>query len=59
MTTDVILEWRNLNLIIEKREFNYWKCRSNIEEKRILDNGKAILDLKKKFPLNFFFFKLK
>lgn len=39
MTTDVILEWRNLNLTIAKSEFNIWKCRVNREEKRILDNG--------------------
>lgn len=39
MTTNVILEWRNLNLIIEKREFNFWKCRTIHEEKRILENG--------------------
>lgn len=38
MTAKVILEWRNLNLVIEKREFNFSKCRTNIEVKRILDN---------------------
>lgn len=38
MTAKVILEWRNLNLVIEKKEFNFSKCRTNIEEKRILDN---------------------
>lgn len=36
----VILEWRNLNLTIEKREFSYLKCSTKFEEKRILDNGK-------------------
>lgn len=38
MTAKVILEWRNLNLVIEKKEFNFSKCRTNTEEKRILDN---------------------
>lgn len=61
MTTDVILEWRNLNLIIEKREFNYWKCRTNNEEKRILDNGKVFFEFKMKNQISiaFFFLKIK
>lgn len=38
MTAKVILEWRNLNLVIEKKEFNFSKCRTSTEEKLILDN---------------------
>lgn len=39
MSASVVLEWRNLNLIIEKREFEFTKCKTTVEEKRILDNG--------------------
>lgn len=40
MTQNVVLEWKNLNLIIEKRELSILKCQINTEQKRILDNGK-------------------
>lgn len=39
MATGVVLEWRNLNLTVEQREFSYLKCRDKVEEKCILDNG--------------------
>lgn len=39
MTAPVVLEWRNLNLIIKKREFKISKCKTQVEEKRILENG--------------------
>lgn len=39
MDTGVVLEWKNLNLTLEQREFSYLKCRDKVEEKRILDNG--------------------
>lgn len=43
MTTNVVLEWKNLNLTIEKKEYNFLKCKIETEQKRILDNGMEIL----------------
>lgn len=39
MSASVVLEWRNLNLTFEKREFEFSKFNTTVEEKRILDNG--------------------
>lgn len=51
MTTNVILEWRNLDLTIRKSEFSILKCRKQVEEKQILDNGKQMKSEK------YFFFR--
>lgn len=46
MTAPVILEWRNLNLVIKKRELKISKCKTLVEERRILENGnKSIIVL--------------
>lgn len=42
MSTNVILEWRNLNLTIEKCEFSILKCRKTVEKNQILDNGNEL-----------------
>lgn len=47
MSASVVLEWRNLNLTIKKREFKWSKSATQIEEKCILDNGNANLELNK------------
>lgn len=39
MTAPVILEWRNLNLIIKKSDLKFSKCKRQVEERHILDNG--------------------
>lgn len=33
------LEWINLNLEIKESEFSFWKCKRQIEEKTILNDG--------------------
>lgn len=33
------LEWKNINLQIEKSKFNLWKLKKNREEKVILNDG--------------------
>lgn len=45
MTAPVILEWRNLNLTIEKRELNISKCEKHVEERRILENGNKLITI--------------
>lgn len=45
MNSSVVLEWRNLNLTIEKREFSYLKWQTNVEEKRILENGMKVTQI--------------
>lgn len=43
--TAVNLEWRNLNLTIEKRELKISKCETQVEERRILENGNKLTAL--------------
>lgn len=33
------LEWKNLTLEVKKSEFYYWKCKRQVEEKTILNDG--------------------
>lgn len=49
MGTPVVLEWRNLNLTIEKSEFKYLKCSKRVEKKTILENGIIKSNVKQKF----------
>lgn len=35
----VCLEWKNLNLSVQKSEYDFWKCKRRIEDKKILSNG--------------------
>lgn len=44
MTGSIILKWTNLQLTIEKKEFNYLKCSEQVEKKRILNNGTFSFD---------------
>lgn len=44
MCASVILEWKNLNLTIKKHEFKFSKCATQVEEKRILENGIVSID---------------
>lgn len=39
MDTPVDLQWKNLNLCIEKSEFSYLKCQKIHEKKTILNDG--------------------
>lgn len=45
MSAPVILEWRNLNLTIKKREFKFLKCETQTKESRIIENGKNSVTL--------------
>lgn len=40
MDNSIELQWQNLNLCIETKEFNWWKCQRKREKKVILNNGK-------------------
>lgn len=48
MPNYVHLQWNNLHLNIEKREFDFWKCRKRYENKVILNNGNGNQFLRKK-----------
>lgn len=39
MTEALYLEWENLNLHVKKRHFDFLKCKTRVEEKKILKNG--------------------
>lgn len=39
MTGALCLEWENLNLQVKERHFDYFKCRTRVEVKKILTDG--------------------
>lgn len=52
------LEWKNINLQIEKSKFNLWKLKKNREEKVILNDGmhtNGYFFEKKRYPSKMFF----
>lgn len=51
MSTPVCLEWQNLSLTIKTKEFQYLKCRSQVEEKKILRNGMSVIQIELAFVM--------